>query len=146
MGNVNKYSNAQKNKMEIKALKIQVRFSDIDLMGHVNNAVYLNYFESARMHYLLTVLGLDWDWKENGIILKTNEIEYHKPVFLGENPEVFVTLEHLGVKSFTLAYELHVGNEIKTVGKSVLVSFNFNTNKTQELSTAFKNALLKLKK
>lgn len=132
--------------MIIKPLKIQVRFSDIDLMGHVNNAVYLNYFESARMHYLFTILGNEWNWKSNGIILKTNEIEYIKPVFLGENPEVVVTLEHLGTKSFSLAYELTVSNEIKTKGKSVLVSFNFNTNKTQELSLEFKKALTLLKK
>jgi acyl-CoA thioester hydrolase len=131
--------------MNINPLKIQVRFSDIDLMGHVNNAVYLNYFESARMYYLLAVLGHDWDWRSNGIILKTNEIEYIKPIFLGENPEVVVTLEHLGTKSFSLAYELTVSNEIKTKGKSVLVSFDFNQNQTKELSLEFKQALNKLK-
>jgi acyl-CoA thioester hydrolase len=129
----------------INPLKIQVRFSDIDLMGHVNNAVYLNYFESARMYYLLAVLGKDWDWIKNGIILKSNEIEYIKPVFLNENPEVFVTLKHLGVKSFTLAYELRVDNEIKTIGRSVLVSFDFKQNNTKDLSQEFKLALNKLK-
>jgi acyl-CoA thioester hydrolase len=131
--------------MTINPLKIQVRFSDIDLMGHVNNAVYLNYFESARMYYLLAVLGQNWDWKSNGIILKTNEVEYIKPIFLGENPEVVVTLEHLGTKSFSLAYELTVSNELKTKGKSVLVSFDFNQNQTKELSLEFKQALNKLK-
>ncbi len=129
----------------IEALEIQIRFSDIDLMGHVNNAIYLNYFESARMHYLVSVLGTDWDWYKNGIILKTNEIEYLTPVFLNDKPKVKVFAEHIGNKSFTLSYELWVGNQIKTKGKSVLVSYNFEEHTTQELNPNFKEALIKLK-
>lgn len=130
----------------IEALKIQIRFSDIDLMGHVNNAVYLNYFESARMHYLVQILGKDWDWRENGIILKKNEIEYVSPIFLGDQPITYVFLEHIGTKSFSLSYEIKVNEELKTIGKSILVSYNVNKNRSQNLSVDFRNALLKLKK
>ena len=130
--------------MMIKPLEIQIRFSDIDIMGHVNNSIYLNYFESGRMHYLVSLLGMDWDWRKNGIILKTNEIEYFKPVFLGEKPLVKVYLETIGTKSFSLAYELTVNDEVKTTGKSVLVSFDFLENKTKELDDKFRLALQKL--
>jgi acyl-CoA thioester hydrolase len=118
----------------IEPLKIQVRFSDIDLMGHVNNAVYLNYFESARMHYLVYLFGMDWDWKKNGIILKQNLVEYHYPVFLGDEPKIQVFLTHIGTKSFTLAYELKVNEKVCTTGESVLVSFDFEANQTTEIS------------
>lgn len=124
----------------INSIDIQIRFSDIDLMGHVNNAVYLNYFESARMQCLVSMLG-KWDWYGNGIILKTNEIEYLGPVFLEDKVKVTVSLEHLGQKSFTLGYALHVNGELKTTGRSVLVSFNFKENRTQELHPDFRTAL-----
>jgi acyl-CoA thioester hydrolase len=65
----------------IKPLEIQIRFSDCDMMGHVNNAVYLNYFELTRIYYFRELLGKDWDWRKNGIILRKNEIEYFVPVF-----------------------------------------------------------------
>lgn len=130
----------------IQGQKIQIRFSDIDLMGHVNNAIYLNYFESARMHYLVSYLGTNWDWYKNGIILKANEIEYLAPVFLTDQPIVSVFTEHIGKTSFTLSYELKVGDEIKTKGKSVLVSYNFKENKTQELDSLFRNSLEKMKR
>ena len=45
----------------IEPAKIQIRYSDIDLMGHVNNAVYLNYFEYTRVYYLDQLLGKNWD-------------------------------------------------------------------------------------
>ncbi|MCE3296492.1 MAG: hypothetical protein K0R65_2206 [Crocinitomicaceae bacterium] len=125
------------------SIDIQIRFSDIDLMGHVNNAIYLNYFESARMQCLVSMLG-KWDWYANGIILKTNEIEYIAPVFLEDKAKVTVSVEHLGQKSFTLGYALHVNGELKTKGRSVLVSFNFKENRTQELHPDFRAALEKM--
>lgn len=128
----------------INPLKIQIRFSDIDLMGHVNNAVYLNYFESARMHYLVALFGTEWDWKQNGIILRTNQIEYHYPVFLGDQAEVHVYLSHLGTKSFTLNYELFVGDRLCTTGSSVLVSYDFVNDCTTVISDKGATALKKL--
>ena len=54
---------------------IPVRFSDIDAMGHVNNAIYLNYFEQARMSFFQESIGKEWDWKKDGIVLGRNEID-----------------------------------------------------------------------
>jgi acyl-CoA thioester hydrolase len=70
----------------IKPAKIQVRFSDIDVMGHVNNAVYLSYFEMTRVHYFRELLGLEWDWKSHGILLVRNEIDYIKPILIQHVP------------------------------------------------------------
>ena len=50
--------------------KIEIRFSDCDRYKHVNNAVYLTYFEQARIHYFGEILGENWDWTKNGVILK----------------------------------------------------------------------------
>lgn len=44
----------------IKPVEIQVRFADLDVMGHVNNSVYLSYFEMARVHYFGELLGYNW--------------------------------------------------------------------------------------
>lgn len=132
--------------MKIPALDIQIRFSDCDLMGHVNNACYLNYFELARMHYLTQLLPLDWDWKKQGIILKKNEVEYIKPLYLNEKASVVVYLEGIGTKSFTLAYELHVNDELKTKGSSLIVCYDFVENQTMQIYAELKKALTLLKR
>jgi acyl-CoA thioester hydrolase len=108
----------------IEPLRLKVRFSDCDMMQHVNNAVYLNYFEEARIHYFRQILGIDWDWKREGILLRKNELEYLKPVFLHDPVEIAVYLKHLGDKSFTLTYEVRVNQELRTTGTSVLVCFD----------------------
>lgn len=125
----------------IEPVKIQVRFRDCDLLGHVNNAVYLSYFEQARMHYFEQLVGEDWNYNKQGILLVKNEIEYLKPILLNDSPEIFLYLEEIGTKSFTFSYEIIVDEEIRTKGLSKLVCFDPQKKKTvpvySELRTAF---------
>lgn len=130
----------------IPPAKIQVRFRDCDMMGHVNNAVYLSYFEETRIHYFSYIFGNDRDWRKNGVVLRTNEIEYIQPVLLKDSPEIFMFTEHIGTKSFTLAYELVVNQKVYTTGKSVLVCFDSTQNQTYALTDEMKLALETLKK
>lgn len=125
----------------LKPLKLQVRFSDCDMMQHVNNAVYLNYFEEARIHYFKQLLSEDWNWNTHGIILRKNEIEYLKPVFLYELVEVHMYRKHIGTKSFVLSYDVIVGGEVRCVGDSVLVCYNNFEKKSTEMYSELALAL-----
>lgn len=129
----------------IKPVKIQVRFADLDTMGHVNNSVYLSYFEYARVHYFNELLGLDWDWRKFGVLVARNEINYLKPVLLNDEPVVEILLDAIGTKSFSLMYEIRVGNELTTTGKSILVGFDASRQMSTEISEEWKEALKKLR-
>ncbi|MDA0882981.1 MAG: thioesterase family protein, partial [Bacteroidetes bacterium] len=48
--------------------EIEVRFRDIDAMGHVNNAVYLSYFEQARIGFFNAIVDDKWDWNKLGVL------------------------------------------------------------------------------
>ena len=65
----------------IEPVHLQIRFADIDSMGHVNNAVYLSYFEYTRLHYFKALLPANWDWVSNGIILAQTEVSFLNPYF-----------------------------------------------------------------
>lgn len=132
--------------MKIEPAKIQVRFSDCDMMGHVNNAVYVSYFEMARIYYFGILLAKDRDWKKEGVLLRKNEVEYLKPVLLNDVPEISVYLDHIGNKSFSVVYELKVNGELRTTGKSVLVCYNSIENKTYEVSDELRSVLKKIRK
>jgi len=130
----------------IKPAKIQVRFSDIDVMGHVNNAVYLSYFEMTRVHYFRELLGLEWDWKSHGILLVRNEIDYIKPILIQHDPEIHMYFEEAGSKSIRLSYEVKVNGEIYTKGVSIMVSFDSRVGKTTVIPKEMKVALETLRK
>jgi acyl-CoA thioester hydrolase len=125
----------------MESVKIQVRFADIDVMGHVNNAVYLSYFEMARVLIFSKLLGADWDWNQYGVLLRKNEIEYLKPVTLNEQPIISLKTEKLGTKSFVLSYELKVNEEVRTTGSSVMVCFDASKNQTIEIPSKMREIL-----
>lgn len=132
--------------MKISPAKIHVRFSDLDVLGHVNNNVYLSYFEIARVHYFEQMVGRNWNWRENGVVLAKNEVEYIKPVLLYDDPLVYVTVEHVGTKSFILSYELKVNDVLYAKGSSVMVSYNAVTQQAVEVPTLMRQKLEEFKK
>lgn len=128
----------------IQPFEIQVRFSDIDVMGHVNNAVYLSYFEMTRVHYLEQLLGEKWDYNTDGFLLARNEVDYLLPIFLHEKPQIKLFTEHIGNRSFTFGYEVMVNGVMKTKAKSVLVAFNNKEMKPIPIPDKLREALEKL--
>ena len=80
-----------------------VRFQDLDGMGHVNNAVFLTYMESARIAFLSS-LGAG-DNPQHSLILARMEVDFRSPIAFGEEVEVGVRPSRLGTKSFELEYE-----------------------------------------
>ena len=128
----------------IKGIKIQIRFSDIDVLGHVNNAVYLSYFEVARVIFFSNLMGEDWDWHRNGVVLRKNVIEYIKPVVLNDVPEIFIHTQRIGKKSFTLEYDLKVKNELRSTGSSVLVSYDSEKMISKDIPAKMKGVLSEL--
>ena len=132
--------------MIIPPYEAEVRFADLDLLGHVNNAVYLSYFEMTRVHYFSYLLGKNWDYRQEGFILVRNEIDYLKPIFLYDQPKITLHVLTFGVKSITFEYLIQVNSEIVTKGKSVLVAFNVAENKSIPLSEKLITAFSTLKK
>lgn len=122
--------------------EIQIRFSDCDMGGHVHNAVYLNYFEIARIGFFINTIGSDWNWKKDGLIIKKNVIEYNTPVFIEDKIRVNVNCTHIGNKSFTLSYEVIDGtNQVKATGESLVVCFDYTIQSTVNIPAKMKSAL-----
>lgn len=125
----------------IRPIPVQIRFSDVDSMGHVNNAVYLNYFETARMHFFHEFLGDNWDWIENGVILLRNEVDYHRPLLLTDKALAIVGVDKIGEKSFVLSYSISVDNVVYCSGKSTLVSYDYTQRKSKVITDKMKVVL-----
>ncbi len=110
---------------------IQVRFSDVDKLNHVNNAYYLTYLETARVQYFRQVFGNQVNWSETGFVIARSEINYKVPIYLNDDIHCFTTVEKLGNKSMTLqnAIVKKVGNELVECadGIIVLVAMDYTT-------------------
>lgn len=124
---------------------IQIRFSDVDMARHVHNAVYLHWFELARMDLLRNVTPSVNDWRTEGLILARNEVDYRMPVHLGDTIEVECWCAVIGNKSFDLHYAVHRTNGPNTgicaTGRSVMVCFNYEKNITIVIPGTWRTSL-----
>jgi len=101
-----------------------VRFRDLDPMGHVNNAVFLTYIESARAAFLQH-LGAVQTLEDLAIIVARIEIDFRAPVRFGDEVEVSVRVSRFGDKSFDLEHELRVAGTLVAEAKTVLVTYDY---------------------
>jgi acyl-CoA thioester hydrolase len=126
---------------------IQVRFADIDKLGHVNNAKYLTYFEIARMQFFEDEFKnvTDLDWKTKGLILAKTEVEFIVPILLEDKVEIETFCTKIGNKSFDLAYRVfRIHNQERMLaakGSSVLVAFNYMEQKSIPVEENWKKEL-----
>src|SRR5215510_4414478 len=101
-----------------------VRFRDLDPMGHVNNAVFLTYLEQARISFFAE-LGAVTSLDEMNMILARVEIDFKAPVRLGQEVEISVRAGRFGTKSFDLEYELRVDGALVAQAASVQVAYDY---------------------
>ena len=104
----------------------EVEFRDLDGLGHVNNAVYLSYLESAKVAYFRDVAGAG-DLAELGIVADV-KIAYRSPAFFGETLEVGVRVRDVGMKSIVFEFELRgADGRLVAEASSVHVTFDYAT-------------------
>src|ERR1043165_3114537 len=94
-------SEEEKSKFRYK-MKLDIRWSDMDEMSHVNNAAYLTYFEEARIHYFGDALKLNR--QEFSFILASAHIDYLKPMVFPNPAFVYLRISKFGNKSFEMRY------------------------------------------
>ena len=123
---------------------IDLRFSDMDMFGHSNNAVYLTYFEQARSVYWKEVLN--WNWKTYGIVLVKAEVEYIAPVTLEDEIWIYVKTVKVGNSSFEMEYmivSVKEGKEtLKTMGKTKQVTIDNSTKKPTAIPKEAKEKMI----
>lgn len=126
-------------------LPIQIRFVDIDKLGHVNNAVYHSYFEIARVAYFDEVVGERVDWQKQGMILANANVNFKIPVRLSDKVICYTTVSKVGTKSFELSNKLVIknGNEelIAATATYVIVCMNYETKQSIPVPESWKKAI-----
>ena len=113
-----------------------VRFRDIDSLGHMNNAVYATFLEQARIAFLAP-LGAE----VTNMILARLEIDFRAQVSFGDEVEIEVVPGRVGTKSFELAYTMRVGRTVVAEAKSVLVAYDYRSERSIEIPDEWKERL-----
>lgn len=133
------------------SVPIQMRWNDLDPLGHVNNAIFITYFEMGRGRYMVASCPT-WDWTKNMFLIGKIEASYHKELKLtAKNPKVWVRTKKMGSKSFVVEYlisseDKEGGNIVHATGATTQIMFDMFNKKTMPMPEWMRNELKNFEK
>lgn len=122
---------------------IQIRFNDIDLMGHVNNAIMQEYFDLGRMNYLQNAFG-ELLFKGNQVlIIASIHTDFINQLLITDDVEVKTAIVKIGTKSLDMVQQLvdKNTNEVKVACKSVMVAVDRILHQSIEIPQAWRERI-----
>jgi len=116
------------------SIDLEVRFRDLDALGHVNNAVYLTYFEVARMHYWKKVFNEN-PYLNILFLVVRSECDYRSQAQLGDILRVAVRIPEIRNSSFVLDYQVTeiVTGRLVAEGKTVQAFYDHKAKKSKPI-------------
>lgn len=124
-------------------LPIQMRFNDIDMLGHVNNSIYLQYMDLAKADYISNVLGDAFCHKREAVVIVSLHTDFFHITIPGEQVEVLTAVDHIAEKSMIMHQRVVNSDtgEVKCVCRTVTVGFNIANNTSMTISDTWRERI-----
>lgn len=108
---------------------LETRYSDYDSKGHVNNAIYLTYFEIARHRLWAETMGRDPDFP---FIVAEATVRYVSEAMIGQPIEIEITTAEIRTKAWIWSYTMRTLGEERVVatGNTVQVMYDYANRRT----------------
>lgn len=121
-----------------------MRWSDMDALGHVHNARFMEYYEAARTDLVHRLLNEATDWQGVGLVVRRHEVDYLLPLVYRPRPIAVDTwVARIGTTSMTLAYEAleEDGSVLYGRAQTVMVTVDSATGQPVPLPESVRQAL-----
>lgn len=121
-------------------LSVTPRFGDIDALGHVNNTIIPIWFEQAR-NPIFRYFNPDFTFEKWNLILARIEVDFIAQIFFSFDVEIRTWISRVGRSSFEVYQEAWQNDKLCAKGKTVLVHFDFQIQKSVEIPHEIKEML-----
>ena len=115
-------------------MPIQFRFTDADRFGHVNNSVYLQYYDTAKVDYFEKV-GADIFHRDHAMVIAHIEFNFLGQVYTTDDVEVQTAITHIGRRRMKHSQRLidRKTGEVKCEGFSIMVAYDLEKGVSTEV-------------
>lgn len=122
-------------KMNVKnpfVYEVQLRFCDLDGLGHINNAIYVTYMELARTYWQKEIKESleSFDW-----ILGSIHVRYIKEARITDDIRIFMWVSRIGTKSWDFTYAvINQNDEVVAKAASTQIGYNYELKQSSIIS------------
>jgi acyl-CoA thioester hydrolase len=123
---------------------VAVRFSDVDVYGHVNNVTYFEYLQEARIAMMARLWGDDWTTADRAhVVVARIDVDYRVPILFRPAPyDAWTWVPHVGRTSVVVESEIRDGDTVLARARAVLVFFDTHTQRATEPEPALREPLV----
>lgn len=108
---------------------LQIRFNDIDMLGHLNNGVYMSFMDIGKAAYFNDVMPGNIDWKRINVVVVNINCDFYAPTYFHEQLEVLTAVVSVSERSFKIEQRIVNKNtgEVKCIGRTIMSGFDIAT-------------------
>ncbi|MBX2836522.1 MAG: acyl-CoA thioesterase [Gammaproteobacteria bacterium] len=123
-------------------LSLPVRWGDMDSLGHVNNIVYFQYFESIRLAWCESLGFAPLGQNRTGQVIVNTQAEFLKPVVYPATLLLRMGGHSPGRSSFVSSYTLVIDGTLYTRGSAKIVWVDYASNQSIPLPDNVRSQLV----
>jgi acyl-CoA thioester hydrolase len=127
--------------VEVFRHQVDVRWGDMDALGHVNNTLYFRYMEEARIRWMQCI-GYQFSVDDMGPVIANTSLDFKRPVVFPAELEIILSAQPPGNSSVNTLYTFENAGNIVATGAAVIVWVNYKQGKAVSLPDLVRNALL----
>jgi acyl-CoA thioester hydrolase len=118
--------------MSVHVYDCHVRFSDVDVYGHVNNVKYFEYLQESRIRWF-AALSRDLDLPPLHMVVAQTDVDYRHPILFRSQPyECWSQLGRVGNRSMTIHSEIRDGDQVLARAKVTTVFYDLQAQRAME--------------
>lgn len=125
------------------ALPLQIRFNDIDLLGHMNNGVYLTFMDLGKAQYFNDVMGSKVDWHNINVAVVNINVNFYAPTYLDSHISVLTAVTHISKHSMTMEQRIVDTDtgEVKCQAVTIMAGYDIRTASSLPIDPAWRQAI-----
>lgn len=128
-------------------IRVQLRFNDIDILGHLNNTVYFSLYDLGKAKYMEEVGLRDKAPAPPTSVIADVHCQYIKPVHFGDDIYILTSCPEVGEKHFVLEQEMVDGRgEVRSKCRSVMVYIDPSTGRAAPLPEDYRAKIMAYEK
>jgi acyl-CoA thioester hydrolase len=122
---------------------LQLRFNDIDSLGHVNNSVYFTFYDLGKSRYFESVKKQSIDWRKADVVIANVNADFLSPIYSHEQIAVETCCTEIGNRSFKLMQRIinTTTGEVKGICRTIMVGFDVEAGVSAPISDEWKDAI-----
>lgn len=124
------------------SIDVDIRFSEVDMFGHMNNVATFAYFEEARIKYMM-YKGIFTDLEGEQVpVVGDLQCDYHKQVYFGEYLTVYVKVNSVGNSSMDIHYlGLKPNGDVAITGRGAIINMDKTTGRSAPIPDSYRKLI-----